>query len=283
MFNKDWLWSALSKLKPSPKKGEYYLTDIPALALEAQTHSVQTFSAPFEEVLGINDRVQLAEADAILRQRILRQHMINGVTITDPATTYISALAQIAPDTVIEPNTYIKGNCSIGSSCIIGPNTILVDMTLGDNCKVLASMLENSQLENNVEIGPYSHVRPGCYLEEGVHLGNYAEVNRSRLGSHTQQHHVSYIGDATVGKEVNVGAGTITANYDGKNKNKTIIGDNVFLGCDTILRAPLNLGEQSATGAGSVVTRDVPSGVTVVGVPAQAIKRKPLNENYKED
>ncbi len=283
MYNAKWLWSTLPKLKPSPQKGEYYLTDIPALALEARPQAVQTFSAPFEEGLGINDRVQLAEADALLRQRVLRQHMINGVTITDPASTYISALARIAPDTIIEPNTHIKGDCSIGSSCVIGPNAILTEVHMGDNCKVLASMLENCQLENNVEIGPFSHVRSGSYLEEGVHLGNYAEVNRSRLGADTRQGHFSYIGDATLGKDVNVGAGTITANYDGKNKNQTIIGDHVFLGCDTILRAPLRLGEQSATGAGSVVTKDVQAGVTVVGVPARAIKRKPLNNNNKED
>jgi len=278
LYRAKWLWPALSRLKPSPKKGEYYLTDLPAYAIETKMEnglpSVQTLKADFEEVLGINDRVQLAEAETVLRRRILQEHMLAGVTITDPATTYISATTKIAPDTIIEPNTHLKENCVIGQNCVIGPNSILIEATIGDDCIVLASMVEHSTLENKVTVGPFSHVRPGSYLEEGVHLGNFAEVNRSHLGARVAQGHFSYIGDATLGHDVNVGAGTITANFDGKTKNKTIIGNNVFIGSDTVLRAPITVGDEASTGAGSVVTKDVQAGVTVVGIPARPIRRK---------
>jgi bifunctional UDP-N-acetylglucosamine pyrophosphorylase/glucosamine-1-phosphate N-acetyltransferase len=226
-----------------------------------------------EEVLGINDRVQLAEADNILRHRILEKWMLGGVTITDPATSYISAESVLEPDCVIEPNTHLRGACRIGRNSIIGPNSILVEAQIGPNCVILASMIEKSVLEEEVDVGPFSHVRPGVYLEKGVHLGNYAEVNRSRVGAGTHQGHFSYIGDATVGANVNIGAGTITANFDGVNKNKTIIGANVKIGSDTIMVAPVSVGENAVTGAGAVVTKDVEPGATVVGIPAKPLKK----------
>lgn len=283
LFQGKWLWENLRRLEKHPAKGEYYLTDLPAMALKTiaadELHPVQTMKTDFEEVLGINDRVQLAEAEIIMRHRVLRQHMLNGVTIVDTASTYISATARIEADTILEPNTHIRGKCIIKKGCVIGPNTILVEATIGENCVINASMVENSTLKNNVSIGPFSHVRPGCMLEEGVYMGNFAEVSRAHIGADSKQSHFSFIGDATLGKKVNVGAGTITANYDGKNKNKTIIGDNVFIGSDSILRAPLTLGDDATTGAGSIVTKNVEPGVTVVGMPARPIRRKSVSEN----
>ena len=273
VFNGQWVWPALSRLKKSPK-GEYYLTDLPGFAAEEDGMTVETVPVDAEDILGINDRVQLAQVGDILRYRVLREHMLAGVTIVDPASTYISAEAAIGQDTIIEPNTHLRGKCKIGQDCTIGPNSILENATIGDNCQVFASVIQDSTLEEEVSIGPMSRVRPGSYLEKGVYMGNFAEVSRSRVGQGSKQSHFSFLGDTTTGPNVNVGAGTITANYDGVNKNKTVIGARVFLGSDTILRAPVTLGDEARTGAGSVVTKDVEPGVTVVGVPARPYERK---------
>ncbi len=280
VYQAGWLWEALPKIKKSPK-GEYYLTDLAGLSEETCPGSVQAKLIEAEEMLGINDLVQLAEVSQILRQRILREWMLAGVTISDPASTFISAESQLEPDVVIEANTHLRGQCRVGAGSVIGPNTILTNARIGQDCRVLTSAIENSTLEDRVEIGPFSHIRPGSHLENGVHLGNFAEVSRSRLGQGTKQGHFSFLGDATVGPGVNVGAGTITANYDGQTKNKTFIGARVFLGCDTILRAPLSVGEEARTGAGSVVTRNVEPGVTVVGMPARPIRRRAVTKSQE--
>jgi bifunctional UDP-N-acetylglucosamine pyrophosphorylase / glucosamine-1-phosphate N-acetyltransferase len=271
VFQAEWLWATLPNLRLS-LKGEYYLTDLPGFAVEALANSVETVLIDHQETLGINDRVQLAEVSNILRQRILRDWMLAGVTITDPATTYISAESQIGPDTIIEPNTHLQGRCQIGSDCVIGPNSILTEAQLGDRCRILASVIENSTLEDDISVGPFSRVRPGCHLESGVYMGNFAEASRSRLGSGSKQGHVSFVGDATLGPNVNVGAGVITANYDGLNKNKSIIGAGAFLGCDTVLRAPVTIGDNAVTGAGAIVLKDVAPGTKVVGLPAKPIR-----------
>ncbi len=277
LFRAKWLWPSLARIQKNPRKGEYYLTDMPAFAAEArqsgQPTPVQTMLVGGEEVLGINDRVQLAEADNILRRRILEKWMLSGVTITDPNTTHISATSELEPDCIIEPNTHLRGACKIGRNSVIGPNSILEDAQIGADCKVLSSMVEQAVMEDEVEIGPYARLRFGAYLERGVHMGNFGEVVRSRIGAGTKQGHFSYIGDSSIGANVNIGAGTITANFDGVNKNRTTIGANTKLGSDTIIVAPVNIGEDAVTGAGSVVTKDVPSGTTVVGVPAKPIKK----------
>ncbi len=272
LYRAKWLWPALKRLRPSPK-GEFYLTDLAAFAAENEL-GVATLEVEAQESLSINDRVQLAQVSALLRQRILRHWMLAGVTLTDPASTFISAASQIEPDTLIEPNTHLRGACRIGPDCVIGPNTLLTDATLGAGCQIIASVIENSTLEAGVKVGPFSRVRPGSYLEENVRLGNFAEVSRSRIGAGSRQGHFSFIGDATLGPDVNIGAGTITANYDGVDKHKTQIGAHAFIGSDTILRAPISLGDYARTGAGSVVTRNVEEGVTVVGLPARPIKRR---------
>ena len=218
---------------------------------------------------GINDRIQLAEAEAAMRDRIRRRHMLAGVTIVDPPSTFIDAGVTIGGDTTIEPNTHLRGATSIGANCTIGPGTMIQDSTIGDSCEIRFSTVEESTVEARVDIGPYSHLRPGSHLCEGVHIGNYAEIKASRLGRGTRMGHFSYIGDATVGDGVNIGAGTITANYDGANKHATTIGDGAFIGSDTMLVAPVNIGRGARTSAGSVVTRDVPDGMMAIGSPAR--------------
>ncbi|HLI07985.1 MAG TPA: bifunctional UDP-N-acetylglucosamine diphosphorylase/glucosamine-1-phosphate N-acetyltransferase GlmU [Ktedonobacteraceae bacterium] len=270
-FERKWLWPALQML-PRNAGGEYFLTDLIAYA-SAQGRTISTVSGSLEETMGINDRVQLAHAEQVLRRRILERHMYAGVTIIDPATTYIEDGVVIGPDTVILPGTMITGKTRIGTGCHIGPYSTIDSSTIGDRCVIRNSVLEETVFEDEVSIGPFSHCRPGAHLARGVRMGNFGEVKNSHIGAETDMHHFSYIGDATVGEHVNVGAGTITCNYDGVHKNRTVIGDGAFIGSDTMLVAPVTVGDQAHTGAGSVVTKDVPPGALVVGVPARAIRR----------
>ncbi len=263
-----WLWPHLERITPAPN-GERYLTELAAMAYDEGTPAAAVIAAEAAEVRGINDRMQLAEAEASMRNRILQQHMLAGVTIADPATTYIAAGVVIGQDTTIEPQTHLRGATTIGPNCRIGPGTDIRDATLGERCTVRYSMIEESVLEDGVEMGPYCHVRPKSHLGEGVHLGNYAEVKASRLGAGTRMGHFSYIGDAEVGEGVNIGAGTITANYDGANKHKTVIGDGAFIGSDTMLVAPVTIGRGARTSAGSVVNKDVADGMMAIGAPAR--------------
>ncbi|MEO6198260.1 MAG: DapH/DapD/GlmU-related protein [Dehalococcoidia bacterium] len=195
-----------------------------------------------------------------------------GVTIVDPLTTYIEEGVNIDTGTVIQPNTTLSGSTLIGANCRIGPNTIVASSKIANRCSILASVVEDSEMEEGAEIGPYCHLRAGARLESGVHLGNFVEVKGSRIGRNSKAGHFSYIGDADIGEGVNIGAGTVTCNYDGEKKHQTVIEDGVFVGSDTMLVAPVRLGKGSATGAGSVVTRDVPAGGKVAGVPAKPIE-----------
>jgi bifunctional UDP-N-acetylglucosamine pyrophosphorylase / glucosamine-1-phosphate N-acetyltransferase len=274
LFQTDWVSAVIDDLKPSAVKGEYYLTDLPGMAIAQNPAGVATVPATAEDVLGINDRVQLAEATLILRRRILHHWMLAGVTILDPATAYISAEVTIGTDTIIEPNCHLRGTTKIGNNCLIGANSLIESSIIGDNCKILASVIEHSTFENEVQVGPFSHVRPKSYLEQGVYIGNFAEVNRSHLGANTKQSHFSYMGDATVGENTNIAAGTITANFDGVDKHKTTVGKNVKLGVDTMLVAPVSVGDGATTGAGAVVTKDVAPDTTVIGVPAKPLPKK---------
>lgn len=258
----------LDRLTPG-SNGELYLTDVVALALAAGLTVEAVTIEDAQEVAGVNDRVELAAAEAVMRQRIRVEHMLNGVTLLDPASTFIDADIPIGSDTIIAPNTTIKGRSAIGSGCEIGPNTILDSATIGDGCRVLASVLEHATLEDHVEVGPYCHLRPGAYIGGGSHLGNFVEVKKTRLGRDVKAGHFSYLGDAEIGDNVNIGAGTITCNFDGVNKHRTVIGANAFIGCDTMLVAPITVGESATTGAGAVVTKDVEAGTLVVGVPAR--------------
>jgi len=271
-FEAEWLWDALEKIELSPK-GEYYLTDLVEIAVR-QGKNVQAILADnAEDLVGVNTRVHLAEAASQLRRRINHKWMLAGVTLQDPETTYIEAGVQIGRDTVLAPNTHLLGETRIGEACFIGPNSLVRDSQIGDRCRVFFSVVEQAVLENNVDIGPFGHLRKGAHLAKGVHMGNFGEVKNSYLGPGTKMGHFSYLGDATVGANVNIGAGTITCNYDGERKHPTEIGDDVFIGSDTMLVAPLKVGSGARTGAGAVVTKDVSEKTLVVGMPARAIRK----------
>lgn len=268
----DWLWSALERIPRSPK-GEYYLTDLVGIAISDNlTVQAVTIMDPVE-VIDINTRVHLAEATAHMRERINRQWMIDGVTIVDPETTYIEVGVILGKDTIIWPNAYLQGDTRIGEACTVGPNSYIRDTQVGNRCEIFASVLEGAVLEDEVDIGPFAHLRKGAHLANGVHMGNFGEVKNSYLGPGTKMGHFSYLGDATLVSNVNIGAGTITCNYDGKKKHPTEIGQNAFIGSDTMLVAPVKIGQGARTGAGSVVTKDVPSKTLAVGMPARKIKK----------
>ena len=278
-FSADWLWQALHQI-PLSRKGEYYLTETVGLAVNAGL-AVQTLvGEDASEIIGINTRVHLAEAEAAMRMRINQVHMLAGVTIIDPGATYIEPDVMIGRDTVIWPNTYLRGKTAIGAGCSIGPNTIAEDTVVGNDCEVLAAVMEKALVEDNVRIGPFAHLRKGAHLCKGVHMGNFGEVKESTLGPGTKMGHFSYIGDATLGPDVNIGAGTITCNFDGVHKNPTEIGEGAFIGSDTMLVAPVKVGAHAKTGAGAVVTKDVDDHTLVVGVPARPIRK--LNEAKDE-
>ncbi len=271
-FQADWLWDALHRIPISPK-GEYYLTDLVGLAAADHLPVQAILAEDAAEMLGVNTRVHLAEATAIMRRRINQRWMLDGVTMIDPASTYIESGVTIGRDTVLWPNTYLHGSTQIGEECTIGPDTIIRDTRVGSRCEILAAVLEKAVVEDGVEIGPFGHLRKGAHLAEGVHMGNFGEVKNSYLGPGSKMGHFSYLGDATIGVDVNIGAGTITCNYDGQHKHPTEIGDHVFIGSDTMLVAPLKIGAGARTGAGAVVTKDIPPNTLVVGVPARPIRK----------
>ena len=280
-FDRAWLWSTLQTLPRNPA-GEYYLTDLVAIAA-AQELPIATVQGSLEETIGVNNRVQLAEAEQIVRRRILERHMYAGVTIIDPATTYIHEEVEIASDTVILPGTILTGKTTIGSWCRIGPGTTIDRSVIGDRCIIQHSVLEETTVEDDVRIGPFSHCRAGAHLARGVRMGNFGEVKNSYIGPETDMHHFSYIGDATVGSRVNIAAGVITSNYDGKDKHHTIIGDDAFIGCDTTLVAPVTVGNHAYTGAGAVVRKDVSPHSLVVGIPARMLRMlQPAEDSEKE-
>ena len=268
----DWLWEQIARL-PRSEKGEYFLTDLvaPTVVAGLRVDAVQPTEP--DEILGVNTQAQLADVNRIALGRIRSRWLDSGVRMLDPSTVYIDSGVEIGPDAVIQPNTHLRGRTVVGANSEVGPNSIVEDTTIGERCRIVASVLEQSWVGNDVTIGPFAHLRPGARIEDGVELGNYAEVKASTIGPRTKIHHVSYIGDATLGADTNVGAGTITCNYDGEHKHRTTVGEGVFIGSDTMLVAPVTLGDGARTGAGSVVNRDVPAGQLVVGVPARPIRR----------
>lgn len=225
----------------------------------------------------MNDLIQLEQATAAVFRAVNHRLMTNGITIVNSATTFIGEEVEIDPDTTVHPFTTIEGASRIGTGSVIGPGTRIVSSRIGKRCRILSSTIEGAVVGDDVTIGPYAHLRPGADIGDGVELGNYAEVKASRVGAGSKMHHFSYLGDASVGRNVNIGAGTITCNYDGTVKHPTVIEDGAFIGSDTMLRAPVTVGRGAVTGAGSVVTRDVAPGSTVAGVPA-----RPLSERNVE-
>ncbi len=271
-FQSDWLWENLNQVKPGDGP-ERYLTDLASIAAELGDGVAALSSNDPTEVLGINNRVELANLEDIQRKKIRERWMLEGVTITDPSSVMIDMDVSIGQDTVLLPNTMLVGSTSVGANCEIGPGSVLRDSTVGNDCRVTSSAMEHAVIEDGVDIGPFSHLRPGAYLESGVHIGNYVEVKESRFAAGAVMGHFGYIGDASIGAKVNVGAGTVTCNYDGKDKHRTVVEEGVFVGCDTMLVAPVTIGVNAVTGAGAVVTKDVPTARLAVGVPAKIVER----------
>jgi bifunctional UDP-N-acetylglucosamine pyrophosphorylase/glucosamine-1-phosphate N-acetyltransferase len=268
-FDAAWLRRRIGALTPSAATGELYLTDLVRLAREdGRIVSAIGFEddGRFD---GINDRSQLAAAEWSLRVRLNEAHMRNGVTMRDPSTVYLDWTVDLGADVTLEPNVILRGSTRVGDGSVIGAGSQLVDATVGANARVWASIVESSVVEDGATVGPFSRLRPGSVIGRDAEVGNFAELKNTHLGAGSKQHHVSYLGDAEIGERVNIGAGAITANYDGATKHPTTIGDGAFIGVDTMLIAPITIGEGARTGAGAVVTRDVPPGKLAVGVPAR--------------
>ena len=273
---------AVGGLTAENKSGELYLTDV-LETIGKRSRAVTYRLKDMEESNLVNDRAQLAVAEEILRRRILDGHMREGVTVRDPASTHIEATVKIGRDTVILPGTLLRGGTRIGTDCVIGPNTDLQDTLVGDGALVEHSVGRGAEVGGGASVGPYSFLRPGTVLGGGAKVGAYCEVKNSRVGEESKIPHLSYIGDAEIGAGVNVGAGTITANYDGVNKNRTTLGDGAFTGVNTTLIAPVEVGEDAYTGAGAVINKDVPAGKLAVGSPARAIRDSPQKRRKREN
>ena len=274
-FEARHLYKALRSVEPKNDQGEYYLTDVPEIIL-ANGGTVSVYlHTDAREVYGINSRAELAEFENLIRRAAIRKLMTDsGVTFIDPSHAYISSEAQIGRDTIIHPNVTIEGNTTIGEGCVIRSGARITNSRLGDGVTVKDhSVIVDSQIESNCSVGPFAHLRMNALLEEKATVGNFVEVKKSRLKRGTKAMHLSYLGDATIGERTNIGAGTVTCNYDGVNKHETIIEEDVKVGSDTMLVAPVRVGARSVTGAGSVVTRDVPPDSLVAGVPAEVKKK----------
>jgi bifunctional UDP-N-acetylglucosamine pyrophosphorylase/glucosamine-1-phosphate N-acetyltransferase len=279
-FRDEWLWPNLARIQPD-SRGEYYLTALVSIAgAKAEPVAGWPVSDPME-VIGLNDRLKLAQGEAEMRRRINERWMLAGVNFVHAETTYVDADVEIEPDTILWPNTFLQGRTRIGQACTIGPGSVIRDSTIGDRCKVEMSVIEQAIMEEECDIGPFGHLRKGAHLGRGVHMGNFGEVKNSYLGPGVKMGHFSYMGDATVGAEANIGAGTITCNYDGQRKHRTVIGKGAFIGSDTMLVAPVEIGDGAKTGAGSVVTHDMPAGSLAYGMPAR-VKSTPTSPSYAE-
>jgi bifunctional UDP-N-acetylglucosamine pyrophosphorylase/glucosamine-1-phosphate N-acetyltransferase len=261
VFDAQALWPALDRLTPDNAQAEYYLTDVIAL-IDGDIEAVEAEDPT--EAMGVNDRVQLALAAAEIRRRTLESLMLEGVTVEDPATTYVEPGVRIGRDTTLKPMTTLAGDTVLGDDCTVGPMATLQDVHAGNNVRIGPSYLESCEIADDVSIGAYVRIRPGTQLARGVHLGTHAEVKNSRIGARSRISHFSAVLDSDVGEEVNIGAGTVTVNYDGVAKHRTVIGDRAFIGSDSLLVAPRHIGSDAFVAAGSVITDDVPDGALAV-------------------
>ncbi len=274
MKNEDFLWEALSGLGADNAQREYYLTDLVALYAQAGRHVSAVAAPELDTVMGVNSQSELARAERLMRGRIAEALMDRGVRIIDPESTYLEPDVEVGRDTVIHPGTHLRGATTIGEDCEIGPDAWIEDSTVEGGCRVRYSVLENARVREGSSVGPYAHLRPGADIGPNVRIGNFVEVKASRIRQGTKAGHLTYIGDAEIGEGVNIGAGTITCNYDGKTKHRTVIGDRSFIGSNTSLVAPLTIGKGTVIGAGSTITEDVPPGTLAIGRARQVIKER---------
>ena len=265
VFDNARLFEALKNINTNNAQGEYYITDVIGIFRENGEKVGAYTLKDFDESLGVNDRVALATAESVMRSRINQQHMVNGVSFVNPHATYIDVDVEIAPEVQVEANVTLKGQTKIGAETILTNGTYIVDSVIGERTVITNSMIEESIVADGVTVGPYAHIRPGSSLAKDVHVGNFVEVKESSIGENTRAGHLTYIGNSEVGANVNFGAGTITVNYDGQKKYKTIIGNNVFVGSNSTIIAPVELGDNSLVGAGSTITKDVPADAIALG------------------
>ncbi|UOE94189.1 bifunctional UDP-N-acetylglucosamine diphosphorylase/glucosamine-1-phosphate N-acetyltransferase GlmU [Alkalihalobacillus sp. LMS39] len=271
-FDNIALFNALKKVTNENAQGEYYLPDVIEILQQAGENVVAYQTPIFEETLGVNDRVALAEAEKVMKQRINESWMKQGVTIIDPAATYIEKEVIIGQDTVLYPGTMIRGNSEIGSGCIIGPHSEILSSTIGDKTEVKQSVVRESHIGSGVAVGPFAHIRPESNIGNDVKVGNFVEIKKSNFGNGSKAPHLSYIGDAEIGDRVNLGCGSITVNYDGTNKHKTKVGDDAFVGCNSNLVAPVTVGKNAYIAAGSTVTDNVPDSALSIARSRQTNK-----------
>ena len=265
VFDNARLFEALKNINTNNAQGDYYITDVIGIFRENGEKVGAYTLKDFDESLGVNDRVALATAESVMRSRINQQHMVNGVSFVNPHATYIDVDVEIAPEVQVEANVTLKGQTKIGAETILTNGTYIVDSVIGERTVITNSMIEESIVADGVTVGPYAHIRPGSSLAKDVHVGNFVEVKESSIGENTKAGHLTYIGNSEVGANVNFGAGTITVNYDGQKKYKTIIGNNVFVGSNSTIIAPVELGDNSLVGAGSTITKDVPADAIALG------------------
>ncbi|AYK06162.1 MULTISPECIES: bifunctional UDP-N-acetylglucosamine diphosphorylase/glucosamine-1-phosphate N-acetyltransferase GlmU [Brevibacillus] len=271
-FDNRKLWETLSQVKNDNAQNEYYITDCVGILREAGEKVLAYAAEDPDETMGVNDRVQLSEAEAYMRKRIAVEHMKNGVTIIDPASTYIEADVVIGADTIIEPNSYLRGKTVIGTDCKIGPQTELTNMQVADGVSISYSVLVDSQVDEQATVGPFAYVRPQTHIGSNVKIGDFVELKNAKIGAGSKVPHLSYLGDAEIGQGVNVGCGTISVNYDGAKKHKTVVGDRSFIGCNSNLVAPVTVGHDAYVAAGSTINQDVPDGAFAIARERQTNK-----------
>jgi bifunctional UDP-N-acetylglucosamine pyrophosphorylase/glucosamine-1-phosphate N-acetyltransferase len=282
-----WARCSLEQIAPSGATGELYLTELVAIAAAQHRPGdrwpVATVAGGPDAAIGVNDRADLAAAEERAWARKRERLMQTGVTMRLPETITIDEDVEVGPDTIILPQSALTGATTIGTGCTIGPATVICSSRVGDRVTVRSSTVEDSVIADDTDVGPYAHLRAGTALGPHVHIGNFAELKNARLAAGVKVGHFSYIGDAAIGDDTNIGAGTVTANFDGERKHRTEIGARAFIGSDSVLRAPLRIGDDARTGAGSVVTRDVPDGATVVGIPARVVRRSPQDRSPRAE